>query len=114
VRRLVAVGRKTGGRQKGTPNKATAELRDAILTAAEKAMPGGKVAYLKWLAKNNSGAFATLLGKVLPTTLAGDPVNPIHHEVDLTIYSDEDLETMNRILGHGKTNVRDLPDARRD
>ena len=110
----MAVGKKTGGRQKGTPNKATAELRGAILTAAETAMPGGKVAYLKWLAKNNSGAFATLLGKVLPTTLAGDPVNPIHHEVDLSIYSDEDLETMIRILGHGKTNVRGLPDAWRD
>jgi hypothetical protein len=41
-------------------------------------------------------------------------VNPIHHEVDLTIYSDEDLGTMNRILGHGKTNVRDLSDTRRD
>ena len=110
----MAVGRKTGGRQKGTPNKTTAALKDAILEAVEGALPGGKVGYLKWLAKNNSSAFASLLGKVLPTTLAGDPVNPIHHEVDLTIYSDEDLETMNRILGHGKTNVRDLSDTRRD
>jgi hypothetical protein len=41
-------------------------------------------------------------------------VNPIHHEVDPTIYSDENLKTMIRILGHGKTNVRDLSDTRRD
>jgi hypothetical protein len=74
----VAAGKKTGGRKKGTPNKTTAALKDAILTAAEEVHPGGKVAYLKWLAKNNSGAFASLLGKVLPTTLAGDPDNPVN------------------------------------
>jgi hypothetical protein len=110
----VALGKKTGGRKKGTPNKTTAALKDAILIAAEEALPGGKVGYLKWLAKNNSSAFAGLLGKVLPTTIAGDPANPVRHEVDLSIYSDADLETMIRILGHGKTNVRDLPDTRRD
>jgi hypothetical protein len=73
----MALGRKTGGRKMGTPNKTTAALKDAILTAAEEAMPGGKVAYLKWLAKNNSSAFASLLSKVLPTTLAGDPQIPL-------------------------------------
>jgi hypothetical protein len=46
--------------------------------------------YLKWLAKNNSSAFAALLGRVLPT---------VRHEVDLSIYSDADLETMICILG---------------
>jgi hypothetical protein len=112
----MALGKKTGGRKKGTPNKTTAALKDAILTAVEGAMPGGKVGYLKWLAKHNSSAFASLLGKVLPTTLAGDPANPIRHdhEIDLTIYSDADLGELARILGHGKTNVRDLPDTRRD
>jgi hypothetical protein len=48
-----------------------------LTAAAGDAMPGGKVGYLKWLAKNNSSAFAGLLGKVLPTTIAGDPANPI-------------------------------------
>jgi hypothetical protein len=100
----MALGKKTGGRKRGTPNKTTAALKDAILTAAEEALPGGKVGYLKWLAKNNSSAFASLLGKVLPTTLAGDPANPIHHDhkVDLSGYSDADLETMHRILSNGK------------
>jgi hypothetical protein len=94
----MALGKKTGGRKKGTPNKTTAALKDAILTAAEDAMPGGKVGYLKWLAKHNSGAFASLLGKVLPTTIAGDPENPVQHGVDMSIYSDEELSTMVRIL----------------
>jgi hypothetical protein len=42
----MALGKKTGGRKKGTPNKTTAALKDAILTAAEEALPGGKVGYL--------------------------------------------------------------------
>jgi hypothetical protein len=81
-RHILAKKPKTGGRKKGTPNKTTAALKDAILTAAEEVNPGGKVAYLKWLAKNNSGAFASLLGKVLPTTLAGDPDNPVNLSIN--------------------------------
>jgi hypothetical protein len=99
----MALGKKTGGRQKGTPNKTTAALKDAILTAAEEALPGGKVGYLKWLAKNNSGAFASLLGKVLPGTIGGDPLNPVHVQakVDLSVYSREELMTLRRILSKG-------------
>ena len=99
----MALGKKTGGRKKGTPNKTTAALKDAILAAADEALPGGKVGYLKWLAKNNSSAFANLLGKVLPTTLAGDPSSPIRHEreLDLTIYSDAELSELARILRKG-------------
>ena len=99
----MALGKKTGGRRKGTPNKTTAALKDAILVAAEDALPGGKVGYLKWLAKNNSSAFASLLGKILPTTLAGDPANPINHDhkVDLSVYTDDELKTLRGILSKG-------------
>jgi hypothetical protein len=50
-----------------------------------------------------ASAFASLLGKVLPTTLAGDPANPIVHEsnVDLSVYSNADLHEMRRILSKG-------------
>ena len=76
---------KTGGRKTGTLNKNTTVLKDAILLAADEAGddlaskggPGGKVGYLKWLATNNSSAFSSLLGKVLPTTIAGDEENPL-------------------------------------
>src|SRR6185437_11552971 len=68
---------KTGGRQKGVLNHTTQALKDAILEAAEQAHHEGKVGYLKWLATNNSGAFASLLGKVLPLTVAGDAENPL-------------------------------------
>jgi len=68
---------KTGGRQKGTPNKLTAPLKEAILMAAEGAHPEGMTGYLRLQAIENPAAFMTLLGKVLPTTLANDTTNPI-------------------------------------
>lgn len=74
----MAAGRKTGGRTKGTPNKITADLKRAILEAAEAAGgEGGTAGYLTRQANENPAAFMTLLGKVLPTTLAGDPANPL-------------------------------------
>ena len=64
------------GRPKGSLNKTTTQLKEAILGALEAA--GGKegsVGYLRRLAIENSSAFASLLGKVLPTTLATSDSN---------------------------------------
>ena len=66
------------GRPKGALNKNTRLIKDAIIQAAEEA--GGKdgvVGYLKTQAVKNPGPFMALMGKVLPTQLAGDPDNPI-------------------------------------
>ncbi len=61
---------KTGGRQKGTPNKTTALLKDAILQAATRAGDkDGLVGYLERQAIENPGPFMSLLGKVLPMQL---------------------------------------------
>jgi hypothetical protein len=61
------------GRPKGSLNKSTTKLREAILGALEAAGgEEGSVGYLRRLAVENSSAFASLLGKVLPTTLAAD------------------------------------------
>src|SRR5215831_8774349 len=61
------------GRPKGSQNKITIALKEAILLAAERAGgDDGVVGYLERLAIENSSAFAGLLGKVLPTTLAAD------------------------------------------
>jgi hypothetical protein len=68
-------GFKTGGRQKGTPNKMTKALKDMILGALEA--KGGQE-YLELQADKNPVAFLNLVGKVLPTTLQGDPDNPVH------------------------------------
>jgi len=58
------------GRPPGSKNKITLALKEAILAAAENAGgEEGMVGYLQRLAIENSSAFASLLGKVLPTTL---------------------------------------------
>lgn len=71
----VGLDRSKTGRAKGTPNKTTALLKDAILKAAEQAGDEhdgtGLVGYLQQQAKDNPGPFMGLLGKVLPLQLAG-------------------------------------------
>lgn len=74
----MARGYKTGGREKGTPNKTTALLKDAILQAAEKA--GGRdglIGYLTLQAAENPGPFMSLLGKVLPMQVSGEDGGPL-------------------------------------
>lgn len=64
---------KSPGRPKGSPNKTTALLKDAILQAADTAGgKGGIAAYLASQASKNPGPFMALLGKVLPLQIAGD------------------------------------------
>ena len=54
------------GRPKGSLNKTTLQLREMILLALEKL---GGPDYLVALGRENSSAYASLLSKVLPTTL---------------------------------------------
>lgn len=65
-------GERRGGRQKGTLNKTTLTLKEAILQAGEEAHPEGLTGYLKLQSVDNPTAFMTLLGKVLPMQIAGD------------------------------------------
>lgn len=79
--------RKTGGRTKGTPNKTTALLKEAIITAAEQSGQdqkgkGGLVGYLKRVADEDVKAFSGLLGKVLPLQLTGEGGGPISINVN--------------------------------
>lgn len=69
------------GRPKGTPNKTTALLKDAILKAAEQAGNKvgneGLVSYLEQQALENPGPFMALLGKVLPMQVTGADDGPL-------------------------------------
>ena len=64
-------GKESGpGRPKGTPNKATAQLKDMILTALSNA---GGAEYLERRANDprTASSFLALIGKVLPMTVIG-------------------------------------------
>lgn len=67
-------GVRRGGRQKGTPNKFTADLKAMILGALQ-AVDGQK--YLENVAREDPRTFCALLGRVLPMTVAGDPTAPV-------------------------------------
>lgn len=80
VKPKIGLDRSKTGRAKGTPNKTTALLKDAILMAATQAgnmdgsdNPEGLTAYLKARAVDTPGPFLALIGKVLPLQISGDP-----------------------------------------
>lgn len=70
----MAKGIKTGGRQKGSPNKLTKQLKDMILEALDES---GGVEYLKQTAIDHPTAFLTLVGKVLPLQVTGSDGGPL-------------------------------------
>lgn len=81
------------GRPKGSPNKTTALLKEAIIKAAEavgedKDGKDGLTGYCKFLAKDEPKAFAQLLGKVLPMQVTGADGGPIPITFK-TVYEDK-------------------------
>lgn len=70
-------GEKRPNQGKRGPSKIPLQLKEMILGALDAA---GGLNYLKEQAEKNPGPFMALVGKVLPTTLAGDPQNPLQHE----------------------------------
>ena len=77
----MAKGKKTGGgSRKGRPNKLTADVKAMILAALDKA---GGVEYLLQQSQANPAAFMTLVGKVLPMTVAGDPESPLVGRIEI-------------------------------
>lgn len=77
------------GRPKGSKNKTTTLLREAILLAAENVgndirPDDGLVAYLEQLAVVEPKAFASLLGRVLPLQVTGADGEAVKTEVTIS------------------------------
>lgn len=96
------IGKNTGnrgkGRPKGSPNKTTALLKDAILEAARQAgqefggeEKDGLISYLKLQAMENPVSFNTLLGKVLPMQVTGEDGGPVEHRLSAMEMTDDEL-----------------------
>jgi hypothetical protein len=64
---VMAHGRKTGGRQAGTPNKITATFKDAVRIVYEDI--GGNAAFAAW-ARENPGDFYRIASRLIPTEIA--------------------------------------------
>lgn len=74
--------RKGAGRKKGQLGKNTTALKEMILAALDNV---GGIKYLQKQANENPTAFMTIVGKVLPLTLAGDPNAPIKTDTTIEI-----------------------------
>jgi hypothetical protein len=96
----MAKGRKTGGRRKGTPNKATESMRTAWLAAFDTL--GGADGLAHW-ARANPDRFYTLAARLLPQ--AGPEHRPMTREEAratgrrIRAMTDEELEAAARELG---------------
>ena len=73
-------GKPGPGRPKGSPNKTTALLKEAILLAAEAHGEddngsNGLQGYMRKVAREDMKAFCSLLGRVLPLQIEGQGEN---------------------------------------
>jgi hypothetical protein len=67
-------GERRLGRQKGTPNKLGARIKQALEEALEASGrngkgEGGAVGYFVWLSRSEPAVFGSLIGKILPMQL---------------------------------------------
>lgn len=65
-------GNRKVGRAAGTPNKYTAEIKQAVIEALNRSGKDGKgkegaVGYFVWLSRAEPAVFGGLVGKILPT-----------------------------------------------
>lgn len=73
---------KEGGREKGTKNKVTVQMKEAILMAAElegsdRKGRGGLVGFMRKLSRRNVVVYGRLLEKLLPYQLTGKDGSPM-------------------------------------
>ena len=88
-----APGERRGGRQAGTPNKLSADVRALILAALDDV---GGAEYLARQALENPASFMSLLGRVLPMQLTGDGGAAVRIEVvtGVTRHDDEEPDSL--------------------
>lgn len=67
---------KIGGREKGTPNKTTATVREAFENAF-RILQDDEVANVITWGKNNTTEFYKLSSKLIPMQISGDPEAPL-------------------------------------
>lgn len=76
----MAKRRKTGGRTKGTPNKVSGTVRQAILDAFHEL--GGKDGLIDWAEESaeNKREFYRMCSKLIPREISGPESGPIQTE----------------------------------
>jgi len=97
----MAKGRKTGGRKKGTPNKITGAVKQAILHAFDKV--GGED-YLVKVAEDDPRTFCALLAKIIPAEITAS----VEHKGEIGL-AERIMEARQRVQ-----RARDTDDGAKD
>ena len=105
---LFQPGERPVGRARGTPNKITLSVREAIERAFENL---GGASYLEHVGKTDPRTFCALLGKLLPTKLANADGSPLL--AALTELTDAQLEarTARALADAQRAGLMGPPDA---
>lgn len=104
-----AKGNRVGGRVRGTPNRTTRILKEAVIMAAEQVGENGEgldglLGYLRNIARADFKTYTQLLLKVLPLQITGDANKPVVLTLDdktlaaMAKKSPEKLEVLRDIL----------------
>jgi hypothetical protein len=102
--------KKTGGRQKGTPNVVSRDVKQAIIDGlTEFGGPEGLKGFVKKVAKENISTAAMLLRAVLAT----DTKINVTKEVNFVYPSFEDLQREAELLGLPPETILEVKDYRR-
>ena len=72
---------KLGGRAKGTPNRHTQSVKDALRAALDQAHPDGAKGYFLDLARSDPRTFMGSVSKLIPTAIEAK----VEHEQTVTI-----------------------------
>ena len=107
-----------GGRKKGTPNKSTRNIRDAMTESAVKhgidgKGTGGLTGFCQWLLKNDLKAWCHIFSRLVPLQVAAETTN--HHrgvtQVNIVTVPSGDMFTPEQCeaLMSGKGFVPDAP-----
>ena len=83
----MALGRKTGGRQPGSLNKMSGDIKTMVVGALAGV---GGTEYLMRQAEQNPNAFLSLVGRVLPLQVTGDGGGALRIEVVTGVPRDDD------------------------
>jgi hypothetical protein len=84
---------KTGGRGKGTPNKSTVAIREAVLSvfADMQARTGRENGHFLDWALGNSTDFYKLSARLLPTQVTGEDGGPVVTRIELVAATPEEI-----------------------
>ena len=95
---------KTGGRQKGTQNKFTRTVKEAVLETFNKLQGDKRHNLFSW-GKKHPTEFYKIAAKLIPTEITGGDGKPLIPQADLSKLTDAELRTLIDLQSKSRTGT---------